>query len=82
MEFISTEKVRDNQDIENAIRVLCENGTNRQDITLLHCNTQYPTPMCDVNLSAMKTLANTFGVPTGYSDHTIGIEVSIAAVAL
>lgn len=72
----------DNQDIENAIRVLCENGANRQDITLLHCNTQYPTPMCDVNLSAMKTLADTFGVPTGYSDHTIGIEVPIAAVAL
>lgn len=72
----------DKQDIENAIRVLCENGTSRQDITLLHCNTQYPTPMCDVNLSAMKTLADTFGVPTGYSDHTIGIEVPIAAVAL
>ena len=72
----------DNQDIENAIRVLCENGANRQDITLLHCNTQYPTPFEDVNLLAMRTLADTFGVSTGYSDHTIGIEVPIAAVAL
>lgn len=72
----------DNQDIENAIRVLCKNGANRQDITLLHCNTQYPTPFEDVNLLAMRTLADTFGVSTGYSDHTIGIEVPIAAVAL
>ena len=69
-------------DVENALNVLTENGVKNEDITLLHCNTQYPTPMCDVNLKAMITLADTFGVKTGYSDHTQGIEVPIAAVAL
>lgn len=69
-------------DVENALNVLTENGVKKEDITLLHCNTQYPTPMCDVNLKAMITLADTFGVKTGYSDHTQGIEIPIAAVAL
>lgn len=67
-------------EIENAIEVLRVQGT--KDISLLHCNTQYPTPMGDVNLRAMLQLKNTFQVPVGYSDHTLGIEVPIAAVAL
>ncbi len=72
----------DNVEIKNALDVLLENGANRENITLLHCNTQYPTPMCDVNLKAMKTIADTFGVKVGYSDHTQGIEIPISAVAL
>ena len=68
------------QEIEDAIAVLRENGTS--DIKLLHCNTEYPTPYEDVNLKAMKTLRDAFGVEVGYSDHTKGIEVPIAAVAM
>ncbi len=68
------------QEIEDAITVLKQNGC--ENITLLHCNTQYPTPMCDVNLRSMPTIAERFNVPIGYSDHTNGIEVPIAAVAL
>ena len=68
------------QEIDEAIEVLKNNGTN--DITLLHCNTQYPTPYKDVNLLAMETLRNRYKVKVGYSDHTNGIEVPIAAVAL
>lgn len=70
----------DINDIEAAMKVLYEYGT--RDITLLHCNTQYPTPYEDVNLKAMNTLADLFHVPVGYSDHTEGIEVSIAAAAM
>jgi N,N'-diacetyllegionaminate synthase len=69
-------------EIESALMVLEFNGLIKENIILLHCNTEYPTPMEDVNLNAMKTLADTFGVKVGYSDHTIGIEVPIAAVAL
>lgn len=72
----------DMQDIQNALNVLCENGVAKSNITLLHCNTQYPTPMHDVNLKAMLTIADKFKVSTGYSDHTQGIEIPIAAVAL
>lgn len=72
----------DTQDVRNALEVLYENGARREDITLLHCNTQYPTPFEDVNLKAMNTLAQEFGTAVGYSDHTRGIEVPIAAVAL
>ncbi len=68
------------QEINEAIKVLKTNGTS--DITLLHCNTQYPTPYKDVNLRAMETLRNIYKVKVGYSDHTKGIEVPIAAVAL
>ena len=68
------------QEVEDAIAVLRENGTS--DIKLLHCNTEYPTPYEDVNLRAMKTLRDAFGVEVGYSDHTKGIEVPIAAVAM
>lgn len=69
-------------DIEAALNVLIEEGTNKDDITVLHCNTEYPTPFADVNLKAMLEIGNKFGVKIGYSDHTNGIEVPIAAVAL
>lgn len=67
-------------EVDEAIGVLKENGT--EEITLLHCNTQYPTPFEDVNLRAMNTLCERYGVAVGYSDHTEGIEVAIAAVAM
>jgi N-acetylneuraminate synthase len=69
-------------DIEKAINVFLEYGFGKNEIVVLHCNTEYPTPMCDVNLNAMKTIANSFQVGVGYSDHTLGIEIPIAAVAL
>lgn len=69
-------------DIENAINVLVGNGVSKDIITVLHCNTEYPTPMKDVNLKAMLEIKEKFGVKIGYSDHTEGIEVPIAAVAL
>lgn len=69
-------------DIENAINVLVGNGVSKEIITVLHCNTEYPTPMKDVNLKAMLEIKEKFGVEIGYSDHTEGIEVPIAAVAL
>lgn len=68
-------------DIEAALDVLTTGGLERGQITVLHCNTEYPTPMADVNLQAMNTIATAFGVAVGYSDHTLGIEVPIAAVA-
>lgn len=68
------------EEIQKAIDILKKNGAGK--ITLLHCNTEYPTPYEDVNLRAMKTMAETFGVEVGYSDHTKGIEVPIAAVAM
>lgn len=67
-------------EIKDAIKVLTDHGT--KDIKLLHCNTEYPTPFEDVNLKAMQTMRDTFGYEVGYSDHTKGIEVPIAAVAL
>lgn len=69
-------------EIGEALRVLCDHGLKKERVTLLHCNTEYPTPMGDVNLRAMNDLASEFGVAVGYSDHTQGIEVPIAAVAL
>jgi N,N'-diacetyllegionaminate synthase len=69
-------------DIEYAIKVLIKNGLSIDNITILHCNTEYPTPYKDVNLKAMLTIGDKFGVSIGYSDHTEGIEVPIAAVAL
>lgn len=70
------------EDIEAAMNVLTKNGLTTGQISLLHCNTEYPTPFEDVNLSAMQTLKRHFGVRVGYSDHTKGIEVPIAAVAM
>ena len=69
-------------DIEAAIEVLEQAGTSRASLTLLHCTTEYPAPMSEVNLRAMQSLQRAFGVAVGYSDHTQGIEVAIAAVAL
>lgn len=70
----------DLEEIAEAIHVLKANGGER--IVLLHCNTEYPTPMKDVNLRAMDTMRERFHLLVGYSDHTLGIEVPIAAVAL
>ena len=69
-------------EIGEAIDILIENKITKEDITILHCNTEYPTPMNDVNLLAMNYIKKQFGVRVGYSDHTMGIEVPIAAVAL
>lgn len=69
-------------EIGEALDVILRTGFKKEKLTILHCNTEYPTPMCDVNLNAMKTIADTFEVKIGYSDHTLGIEVPIAAVAL
>lgn len=69
-------------EIENALQVLYENGLTKDKVILLHCNTEYPTPIKDVNLRAMNTLKSAFGTKVGYSDHTKGIEVPVAAVAL
>ncbi len=70
------------QDIGDAITALERNGLNRELITVLHCNTEYPTPFEDVNLLAMLEIKQKFGVSVGYSDHTRGIEVPVAAAAL
>lgn len=69
-------------EIEDALDILYTGGMSTDDITLLHCNTEYPTPMADVNLRAMETLRSAFGTKVGYSDHTRGIEVPVAAVAM
>ena len=69
-------------DISAALKVLLKNGLRREQITILHCNTEYPTPFEDVNLRAMEEIRDVFQVKVGYSDHTKGIEVPIAAVAL
>ena len=69
-------------DIEAAIEALENSGTPRAKITVLHCTTEYPTPMAEVNLRAMQSIQTAFGVAVGYSDHTRGIEVAIAAVAM
>ncbi len=70
------------EDIQNAVDVLLRWGKTKDQITILHCNTEYPTPFEDVNLRAMQTIKERFGTQVGYSDHTRGIEVPIAAVAL
>lgn len=69
-------------EIEDALNVLIFSGTGKENITVLHANTEYPTPMEDVNLKAMQTIANTFNIDVGYSDHTLGFEVDVAAVAM
>ena len=70
------------KEIKSAMKVLMDHGLDKKDITVLHCNTEYPTPMEDVNLKAMNTIARELEVQVGYSDHTLGIEVPIAAVAM
>ena len=81
-EIILSTGMADLDEIEDALDVLMEAGTKLQNITVLHCNVEYPTPMQDVNLRAMETIALKFGVRVGYSDHTLGIEVPDAAVAM
>lgn len=72
----------DMEDVRAAVDTLYKNGLSKENLILLHCNTEYPTPFEDVNLKAMDALRKEFGVEVGYSDHTKGIEVPIAAVAL
>ena len=82
-EIILSTGMSDLGEIENALNVLTGTGTKLKDITILHCHTEYPTPMKDVNLNAMQTIKYAFpGIHVGYSDHTEGIEVPIAAVAM
>lgn len=69
-------------EIDFALNILENSGTSRKQITVLHCNTEYPTPMKDVNLRAMLTIRDELRVEIGYSDHTLGIEIPIAVVAL
>lgn len=70
------------EEIKDAVQIFLDQGIDRNNITILHCNTEYPTPMEDVNLKAMLHIQNELGTEIGYSDHTLGIEVPIAAVAL
>lgn len=67
-------------EVRDAVKVLKDNGS--KEVTVLHCNTEYPTPYADVNLKAMLTLKNALGISVGYSDHTQGIEIPVAAAAL
>ena len=68
-------------DIEAAINILVGAGASKEDIKILHCTSEYPAPFEDVNLNAIQTIRNAFNVDVGYSDHSVGIEVAIAAVA-
>lgn len=70
------------KDVEECLNLIVVSGTDKEKITLLHCTTEYPAPLEEVNLKAMLTLKETFGVNVGYSDHTKGIEISIAAAAM
>ena len=72
----------DMNEIKNALDILVNSGTKKSNITVLHANTEYPTPMVDVNLKAMMKIGKELDINFGYSDHTLGIEVDIAAVAL
>lgn len=69
-------------EVKEALEILVNAGTNKKKVTILHCNTEYPTPYEDVNLNAMLTIRDKLGVKVGYSDHTLGIEVPTAAVVL
>jgi N,N'-diacetyllegionaminate synthase len=70
------------KEVEDALNILIDSGTKKENITILHANTMYPTPMKDVNLNAMLTIQKKLDIAVGYSDHTLGIEVDIAAVAM
>lgn len=69
-------------EVEQALKILEDNNTPSDQITILHCTSEYPAPFADVNLRAMQTLRDTFNLNVGYSDHTLGIEISLAAVAM
>ena len=82
-EIILSTGMADLEEIKAAVSVFTTAGLSLEKITILHCNTEYPTPMSDVNLRAMQTIKDSFpGIKTGYSDHTTGIEIPIAAVAM
>lgn len=81
-EIILSTGMANMDEIKAAFEVLLTSGAKKENITILHCNTEYPTPMEDVNLTAMNTIGKDLEVNIGYSDHTLGIEVPIAAVAL
>lgn len=81
-QLIVSTGMADLKEIKSALDALTAAGAKKENITVLHCNTEYPTPMRDVNLRAMQTVREECGVSVGYSDHTLGIEVPIAAVAL
>jgi len=72
----------DLDEIGNALEIILEEGTNLKNLTVLHCNSEYPTPIEDVDLNAMITIKNKYNVNIGYSDHTVGIEIPIAAAAM
>lgn len=69
------------EEVGTVLEILEAGGIQRTDITILHCNTEYPTPPSDVNLRAMDTMRQTFGTEMGYSDHTVGIDIALAAIA-
>lgn len=81
-QVIMSTGMADLKEVKESLDVLISCGTDREGITILHCNTEYPTPFDDVNLKVMLTIRDELSVKVGYSDHTPGIEVSIAAVAL
>jgi N,N'-diacetyllegionaminate synthase len=81
-ELIMSTGMADMKEISEAINAIIGKGFSKDKLTILHCNTEYPTPYIDVNLKAMQTIAEAFDVKVGYSDHTNGIEVPVAAVAL
>ncbi len=70
------------QEVKDAFEVILAGGIKKENVMILHCNTEYPTPMEDVNLTAMLSIKKELGVKIGYSDHTLGIEIPIAAVAM
>lgn len=80
--IIMSSGMSDLAEIKDAVNVLVKSGTPKSNITILHCNTEYPTPYEDVNLNAMLTIKEELEVEVGYSDHTLGIEIPLAAVAL
>ena len=81
-ELILSTGMCDMEELQSSVQAILKTGFPKEKITILHCNTEYPTPFEDVNLNAMLTIAQTVGVPVGYSDHTLGIEVPVAAVTL
>lgn len=81
-EIILSTGMANMDEVKATIDALLQAGTKRDNLTVLHCNTEYPTPFQDVNLKAMLTIEKELNVPIGYSDHTLGIEIPIAAVAM
>lgn len=80
--IIMSTGMADLSEVKGALNILIHSGTSKENITVLHCNTEYPTPFEDVNLRAMLTIRDELGVKVGYSDHTLKIEVPVAAVAM